>query len=283
MGAYGFLGQKLSKYLTSKGHILLLQGRSSSAQYCIEPDNFENICSLVSQTKPDILINLIANTRVDECESCPLLAFKVNAEIVKKIANAIAGKGIHLINISTDQVYGGIGPHKEGNTDPKNIYGFSKLLGEYYAQGPNATILRTNFVGFSENRTTSSFGDWFINAVQNKTKITLYENILFSPVSIKLLCQTINYIGYERISGVFNIGGIEGRSKASFAIDLAKKLNLNIDFIELGKYIATKNGANRPLDMRLDVNAAVQHFGFKPPTYNETIEEIANEYREIKI
>ena len=283
LGAYGFLGQKLSEFLTGLGHTLLLQGRSAKAQFQIQPDNFENLSVLVRKTKPDILINLIANTSVDECEAFPILAFQVNAEIVKKITHAIAGKGIHFIHVSTDQVYGGIGPHREIDTDPKNIYGFSKLLGEYYAQEANATILRTNFVGFSENQESPSFGDWLINALQKKTKITLFDNILFSPVSMKFLCQIINYLGSEKISGVFNIGSIGGRSKASFAIDLAKRLDLNIDQVGIGRYVPPKDGAYRPVDMRLDVGAAVKFFGYKPPTYGETIMEIADEYRKTKI
>ena len=77
------------------------------------------------------------------------LAFQVNAHAVKVIAE-ISKKSILLIHFSTDYVFDG----KKSNynetdmTNPINVYGESKLLGEKYIieTGGNFLILRISWV-----------------------------------------------------------------------------------------------------------------------------------------
>ena len=52
-----------------------------------------------------------------------------------------------IIHISTDQVYGGKGPHYEKKATPLNIYGLTKKRGgEEYFFKKNTCILKTNFL-----------------------------------------------------------------------------------------------------------------------------------------
>ena len=72
-------------------------------------------------------------------------------ELVKNIVNAVKrsqlNKNPHLIQISTDQIYSGKGPHKESKIKLINHYARTKYNGEKEALKIKSTILRTNFIG----------------------------------------------------------------------------------------------------------------------------------------
>ena len=64
--------------------------------------------------RASVFINMAAITDVDFCEDNKELAYKVNTEfplLVSKILKSTKNK-YYIIQISTDQVYSGIGPHK---------------------------------------------------------------------------------------------------------------------------------------------------------------------------
>ena len=64
------------------------------------------------------------------CEKNINKAFNSNANYVKKILSEIWEPNINFVQISTDQVYSGPGPHSEKDTSPLNVYGLTKLIGE---------------------------------------------------------------------------------------------------------------------------------------------------------
>ncbi len=99
----------------------------------------------------DYCINCAAYTNVEQAEKTPEVAFKVNAEAVKNIANACKKNDVTLIHISTDYVFDG--EKKEPYTvydtpNPLNEYGKSKLKGEQNIQQilSNYYIVRTSWL-----------------------------------------------------------------------------------------------------------------------------------------
>src|SRR5256885_13003403 len=77
---------------------------------------------------PDVVVNLAGLTDVDECERKPQLAYLTNVRIVENLGQWIrdGGNKSYLVQVSTDQVYDGPGPHKEHDVTLGNYYGFSK-------------------------------------------------------------------------------------------------------------------------------------------------------------
>jgi len=73
----------------------------------------------------------------------------VNSYGPQRLAEACDGIGSRLIQISTDCVFAGPGPHSESDApDGRGIYAVSKLAGEV-TRTPHLTI-RTSFVGFGK-------------------------------------------------------------------------------------------------------------------------------------
>ena len=79
------------------------------------------------------IINCAAYTAVDKAEDEPDLAFKINADGPRNIAEIAKNKGAKLIHISTDYVFDGTKAEAYVETDPPNplgVYGQSKYKGE---------------------------------------------------------------------------------------------------------------------------------------------------------
>jgi dTDP-4-dehydrorhamnose reductase len=100
---------------------------------------------------PDIVVNAAAYTAVDKAERDVSLAFRINCDAVREMAEACAIRNIPLVHISTDYVYDGekADPYREDDVvNPLNVYGRSKLAGEIALRKTwdAHVILRTSWV-----------------------------------------------------------------------------------------------------------------------------------------
>ena len=102
--------------------------------------------------EPELVINCAAYHNVDEAESRPLHAMKVNAIGARNVAHYCGIHDARLIHISTSYVFDGIrGRYAEFDIPkPLSVYGMSKLLGEYLV----ADTLDSHYIV----RTTALFG-----------------------------------------------------------------------------------------------------------------------------
>lgn len=103
------------------------------------------------------VINCAGYTQVDQAEIEPDLAYAINAEGPKLLAQACKRHKCHLIHISTDYVFDGRSdsPYKEtAACHPLSVYGKSKLLGENNIQDncQNYSIIRTSWLMGQDGR-----------------------------------------------------------------------------------------------------------------------------------
>jgi dTDP-4-dehydrorhamnose reductase len=118
----------------------------------------EKLRELITEIKPDIVINAAAYTAVDRAESEADLAELGNAIAPQQIAQACAEIDAYLIHLSTDYVFDGTSsqPYPEtAPTHPLSTYGRTKLAGEVAIQTycPKHLILRTAWVYGSYGKT----------------------------------------------------------------------------------------------------------------------------------
>lgn len=91
------------------------------------------ITEMVSQLRPDILINCAAHTAVDACETDAENAYRINALGPQYLAKACAAVDAAMVQVSTDYVFDGTKttPYVESDpTNPQSVYGSTKLAGE---------------------------------------------------------------------------------------------------------------------------------------------------------
>ena len=97
----------------------------------------DEVNRVLTDVKPDVVINCAAATNVDGCESNEDFAFKVNSIGPRNLAIICEKIGAKLVQVSTDYVFSGVGekPLTEYDlTAPYSVYGKTKLLGENYVR-----------------------------------------------------------------------------------------------------------------------------------------------------
>lgn len=231
---------------------------------------------LIVWSKPDIIIHCGAITNGNFCDQNPNSAFNVNGLSVKKLLDATTKK-IKIIYISTDAVF----PSKlhlakeKDCVFPENIYGKSKELGEFFLLNSTIdyTIIRTTIVGLNLNKNKTGFAEWIINSTKNKEDINLFNDVIFTPISIWQLAKEIifliqnNYISSE----ILHIAGNEICTKYEFGRMLLKELNLTRKYIHKGSILKFKDRAKRCSDQTLDCTFYQKKYNRKLPNLLETV------------
>jgi len=143
-GINGQVGHALMHELTE--HELI--GLSRDDCDLTNPDQIKQV---IDQHHPDLIINPAAYTKVDQAEDEPELAFKINRDAPKVIAEKAQEYHIPLIHFSTDYVFDGekkAAYVEDDPTHPLGVYGQSKFAGEEVIQavGGHIYIFRTSWV-----------------------------------------------------------------------------------------------------------------------------------------
>ena len=98
------------------------------------------------KTKPQIVLNAAAFTRVDDCERLRETAFLVNAQAPAHLAELSKKYNSFLVHFSTDYIFDGNSdrPYLEDDApNPRGAYAASKLVGDWFAlEAPRSWILR---------------------------------------------------------------------------------------------------------------------------------------------
>lgn len=156
LGGSGQLGQALNK-VKPEDVDLIYPERCDIA-------DFRQIRDLITDIMPEAVINCAAYTAVDKAEDDIQAAMSVNAYGATNIAKICGELHVDLIHISTDYVFDGSFPGVEGaETNPLNVYGYSKRFGEELVQAvhPGALIIRTASV-------YSEFGNNFLKTMLSR-------------------------------------------------------------------------------------------------------------------
>jgi dTDP-4-dehydrorhamnose reductase len=143
-GVNGQVGHALMRELTDYELIGLTR------QDC-DLTNLDQIKEIIDQYQPELIINPGAYTKVDQAEDEPELAFQINRDAPKVMAEKAREYNIPLIHFSTDYVFDGEkkGAYEEDDpTHPLGVYGQSKCVGEEAIQavGGLSYIFRTSWV-----------------------------------------------------------------------------------------------------------------------------------------
>lgn len=261
-GGSGFLGGYLKNFFIIKKIRAITCGRDLSNNFLLKTYNEYEIMKAIKFFDPNVVINLVGLTNVDECEKNLKKAKIVNTDVAKNISSAITRykKKIFFLHLSTDQVYN-FKNSREDKTNPINNYAKTKIKAEKYVIKARGCVVRTNFFGFSKNK--KSFLDWIYTSLKKKEEINLFSNIFFSPLYIKNLCKYILLIIKKKKKGLYNVGSRKCVSKAEFGIYFANKMKLNTNFINVIKYDYSKTFAKRPKYMCMNVSKFEKLFNVK--------------------
>jgi dTDP-4-dehydrorhamnose reductase len=123
------------------------------------------------------------------------------------------------------------------------------------------------------------FVEWIINSVKEDKPISLFNDVLFNPISIWHLAGEIkNKIIPNQIQGIYHIAGSEVCSKYRFGLLLLKELNISNNKISAGSIGQFEGRYGQSTDQTLCTDLYANTFNVSLPNILETILEIKNQY-----
>ncbi|MGI2258566.1 dTDP-4-dehydrorhamnose reductase [Shewanella sp. GXUN23E] len=248
--------------------------------------NPEQVRAQIVTAKPDVIINAAAYTAVDKAESEPEQAYRVNAAGPGYLALAAKQINALFLHISTDYVFDGSGdvPYREDdNTNPKTVYGQTKLAGEQLVieSGCRYGIVRTAWVfgehGHNFVKTMIKLADRAeLNIVADQFGGPTYAGDIASALIIMMqkMVQTS-----DLASGIFHFSGAPHCSWYEFATHIfatAKSVGLVQTTPELCPIPSTAYPlpAQRPANSRLNCDRVYREFGIAPSDWQAALKQV---------
>lgn len=236
IGANGQLGTDLCQVLRNFDVVPLTHAE-------IEITKMNSVKEAFEKYKPNIVINTAAYIRVDDCEGDPDRAFQVNALGARNVAVLAHEQGAKLVNISTDYVFGGDResrdkPYTEFDTPiPSNLYGESKVAGEYLVQHLCARhfIVRTSALFGTKGASGKggNFVETMLRLAKEKEELKVVNDQIFSPTYTKDLAKKIVQLIETEYYGIFHITNKGSCSWYEFAEEILKLAGLKTPLIPI--------------------------------------------------
>ncbi len=240
--------------------------------------NRDETVGYICNYKPDTVVHCAAYTAVDRAEDDEENCRRVNVDGTKNIAIACEKIGAKMLYVSTDYVYGGAGdaPFEPSDmTDPKNVYGRTKLDGEKAVMKhlKKYFIVRTSWV-FGING--SNFVKTMLRLGDERDELNVVCDQVGSPTYTPDLARLIcDLIATERY-GIYHGTNENYCSWAEFASEIMKLggKNTRINPVRSEEYPVK---AERPHNSRLS-KKCLDDAGIKRlPTWQNALKRFIKE------
>jgi len=254
----------------------------------IDISSLESVQTCLQKSSPAVVVNTAAMHHVENCEREPVAAYATNAIGVRNLALVTRDLGATLIHVSTDYVFDGKkgAPYVEDDHPlPLNVYGNSKLAGEYYARtlNPRHFVLRTSALyGKHQCRAKGgrNFVDLMLELARTRGRVRVVNDEFVSPTPTRDLALQIVCLGrcdsyglyhatsenscswYEFAREIFSIAGVQVKLEAAAPGEFPAKTprppysvleNRGLKKIGLNKFVSWELGLKRYLAENLAV------------------------------
>jgi dTDP-4-dehydrorhamnose reductase len=246
------------------------------------------ILSEIKKHRPSIWINCAAYTQVDKAEEEIELAYRVNAEAVKLLAETCTKNDIQLIHFSSDYVYHLDPKRPLLETDicqPKSQYAKSKFLGEQHIlkENSNHVIIRSSWL-------YAPFGHNFVNTilrlVKSRDELRIVNDQIGAPTNTLNLAADIyrimtktekNPLLRSKWKGIFNYANAGRTNWYEYALEIVKTAmisNIKISPISSDEFNAK---APRPAWSIMSTDKICQTFSLEIENWKTSLHECIHE------
>lgn len=280
-GSNGQVGHFLSNQLEGTVELLAVDKEG------LDITDRDAVFALVSAFKPDYIINAAAYTAVDKAEEEVELAYAVNRNGSKFLAEAAKMIGSTILHISTDYVFSGNkhGVYSEGDkTGPTGVYGKSKLAGEVALIDENERyiVLRTAWV-FGEH--DNNFVKTMLRLGKDRDALSIVGDQYGGPTYAGDIAQALITImnklsekGNGSLYGIYHFSGAPHVNWYEFANTIfyqAEALHLlkapTLSSITTDMY---PTAAVRPKNSKMSGDKIEHIFGTEPSNWQAALENL---------
>lgn len=204
-GKTGLLGRPLTEALERGGFAVRPTTRSE-----LNPFDSDAVAEALADFSATHLFNTVAYTAVDAAEDDQLGANHLNRDLPAGLARVCESAKVMLVHYSTDFVFGGDADRpytEEDPTDPRSVYGATKLAGEKAILDSGLTryqILRTAWL-FGPGK--KNFVDTILNLARTRRELSVVADQIGSPTYTVDLAGWSTDLAATGVSGIFHAVG----------------------------------------------------------------------------
>jgi dTDP-4-dehydrorhamnose reductase len=173
-----------------------------------------------------------AVTRLDTCERDPEATDRVNVAANLALADVLAKRGIHVVFLSSNQVFDGSRPHRRAGelTSPRTVYGRQKaeVEGRLHARDGRASILRLTKV---VTPGLPLLSDWS-RALVSGSPIRPFRDMVIAPLPVSFVVEVVARIVQQRTAGIVQASGPVDVPYADVALHLAQHLGADSRLVQ---------------------------------------------------
>lgn len=225
--------------------------------------NHDSLVDLISQVKPEVIINCVGLVKQIASSKDPLVALPLNSLFPHRLARLALITGARVIHVSTDCVFSGTkGAYTEEDTgDATDLYGVSKRLGEL-VEYHHAVTLRTSIIG-RELASNNSLVDWFM---AQEGSVKGYRKAVFSGFPTCELAAIIKnvVIPNKSLHGLYHVS----------ARPISKNELLHLIAKQYAKTISIIPDDTVVIDRSLDSSRFTAATGYLAPEWPELIKRM---------
>lgn len=282
-GGSGLAGSRLAEMALARGDEVF-SGYAHNRPACgrgvrLDLLDTDGIRDIIERTRPDAIVHSAALTDVDRCEREKDLAFRMNVEGTRAVAEGARAVGSFLVYVSTDYVFDGRrGLYREGDqTGPVSYYGLSKLLGEELSLDQGCVARTCVIYGRRPASGKVNFALWILNSLESGKEISVVTDQFITPTLNSNLAAMLLEAADRQLSGIYHLSGASRVSRYDFACQLADMFELDSRLILPSRMSDLDWLAERPKDSSLDTSKARQMLKNGPLPLNDSLQLLKKE------
>jgi len=280
LGGDGMLGHQLLLALRSR-HDVRVTLRQDRAAYTghrlfekgepyfgVDARDDTRLLEAVGDFMPQAIVNCVGIVKQRAQAKASIPSLEINALLPHRLALVAKAVGCRLVHLSTDCVFTGRdgGYTEESVPDAEDLYGQTKLLGEI--DGPGCITLRTSIIG-REIKQKTGLIEWFLS--QQGNTVQGFRHAIYSGFTTLEMARIIEklLVEYPAANGLYHVSS-EPISKYDLLVKFNASLNLKI---------AVEPQDEFRCDRSLDSTRFRKEFGYRPPSWDEMINELSDTFR----
>lgn len=253
--------------------------------------NGAHIAEKVGTLRPDVVINTAAYHVVPQCEEHPEEAMRVNAVAVYWLAKLCRQHRALFVTYSTDYVFDGekgVSISEEDSVHPLQMYGISKVAGEYaalavYPEG--SFVIRTSGLYGGRKGSRSKGGNFVLNIIkeaQGKDTLEVSNEQIVNPTFAGDLSQaTLKLLQIEVEPGIYHLASEGYCSWAEFTKEIFRLAGVPTRVIPVDR--GTRSGTMRRPKFSALQNTKAKKLGIVLPHWKEGLASYATFLRSQQI
>jgi len=281
-GAGGLLGGRLAELLHGRGLEVLAAHRLSipppgPRPVLVELTDEAALARLLDASRPDAVVHAAVLGRADLCEERPDEAERINSRLPGILARECGERGLRLVALSTDLVFGGDRAfvREDDRPGPLGVYGRTKLAGEeaVLSACPGAAVVRVALVLGRGHGARATSTESVARALLRGEASRLFTDEHRTPVDPESVADAVVRLLDGSFAGRFHLGGPERVSRYELGLRVARWLGLPDAGIVASRQADHAGKDRRAADVSLDSGRARRELGWEPRPIDEAIRE----------